>query len=68
MNYEEVTVYDHMKEIIKSKFDNERIRFVDYDQGNNAYYVRFIYKSTIYICEKRFIGSSVKFYKMEGVD
>lgn len=60
-------MYEELRKFVYSKFNYEHVRFMDYDEGNNAYYVRFIYRSTIYVLEKRKIGGSTKFYKMECV-
>lgn len=59
-------MYENMKKSILNRYNGEYIRFMDYSESKDAYYVRFIYHSTIYLCEKRVIGGSTKFYKMEG--
>lgn len=60
-------MYEELRKVIMSKYNVDYLRFMDFDEGANAYYVRFIYRSTIHICERRKIGGSTKFYKMECV-
>lgn len=59
-------MYKEMCKWLKAKY-GEEVRILDYDEGESAEYVRYIFHSTIYIMELRKIGANARIYKLEGL-